>query len=265
MEVAILPFFVMKKILSFISREFEDLKILLRNIPSLTVAIFILSVVCANLLANKELVSFKYLALDCGFTFSWIMFLCMDVICKRWGAKASIKISILALVVNLFVTLIFALLAKTPGMWGAYYSTENIEVNDALNATFGGSWYVVLGSSLAFVTSSIVNAVVNNAIGKMAKSNGFGAFAARSYISTAVGQFVDNLIFATVVSKFFFGWTWTQVFICSAVGAFFELLCEVVFSGIGYKVVRQWEKEDVGKDYFEYLKNRQKNEKNHIA
>lgn len=245
-----MPF--LKKITSFVSRECEDFKILLRNIPSLTISFFILSVVCANLLANKELVSFKYLALDCGFTFSWIMFLCMDVICKRWGARASIKVSLLALFVNLCLTLIFAILSKAPGMWGEFYATENIQVNDALNATFGGSWYVVLGSSLAFLTSSVVNSVMNIAVGSLFKSDGFFAFAARSYISTAVGQFVDNLIFATVVSKIFFGWTWTQVFICSAIGAFFELLCEVAFSGLGYKIVKKWEKENVGKAYFEY-------------
>lgn len=242
----------MKKLFNFFRSELEDYKVLLRNIPSLTVAFFIMSVVCANLLANKELVSFKYLALDCGFTFSWIMFLCMDVICKRWGTKASIKVSFLALFVNLCLTLIFALLSKAPGMWGEFYATENPEVNRALNATFGGSWYVVLGSALASITSSVVNSVLNGAIGKLQKSNGFLAFAARSYVSTAVGQFVDNFIFATVVSKIFFGWSWTQVIICSAVGAFFELLCEVIFSGLGYRIVRQWEKENVGKDYFEY-------------
>ncbi len=242
----------MKKLFNFFRSELEDYKVLLRNIPSLTVAFFIMSVVCANLLANKELVSYKYLALDCGFTFSWIMFLCMDVICKRWGTKASIKVSFLALFVNLCLTLIFALLSKAPGMWGEFYATENPEVNRALNATFGGSWYVVLGSALASITSSVVNSVLNGAIGRIQKSNGFLAFAARSYISTAVGQFVDNFIFATVVSKIFFGWSWTQVVICSAVGAFFELLCEVIFSGLGYKIVRQWEKENVGKDYFEY-------------
>ncbi len=242
----------MKKLFNFFRSELEDYKVLLRNIPSLTVAFFIMSVVCANLLANKELVSYKYLALDCGFTFSWIMFLCMDVICKRWGTKASIKVSFLALFVNLCLTLIFALLSKAPGMWGEFYATENPEVNRALNATFGGSWYVVLGSALASITSSVVNSVLNGAIGRIQKGNGFLAFAARSYISTAVGQFVDNFIFATVVSKIFFGWSWTQVVICSAVGAFFELLCEVIFSGLGYKIVRQWEKENVGKDYFEY-------------
>lgn len=248
----------MKKFLSFVSREVDDFKILLRNIPSLTVSIFILSVVCANLMANKELVTFKYAALDCGFAFSWIMFLCMDVICKRWGAKASIKISLVALAANLFICVSFALLAKTPGKWGEYYASENSLVNDALNATFAGSWYVVLGSSVAFVSSSVVNALLNCAIGSLFKSDGFFSFASRSYISTAIAQLVDNFIFATIVSKVFFGWTWIQVFVCSAIGAGFELLGEVFFSGLGYKVVRQWEKERVGQEYIEYKKANEK-------
>ena len=246
----------MNKFKSFFKNLLNDYKILLRNIPSLTITLFILSVVCANLMANKELVSYKYLALDCGFVFSWIMFICMDVICKRWGAKASIKVSILALGINLLVCASFALLSKAPGMWGEFYTTENPEVNNALNATFGGSWYVVLGSALAFTISSIVNALLNIRIGsslERKKMNGFGAFAIRSYISTLVAQFVDNFVFATTVSKIFFGWTWTQVFVCSAIGAVCELLCEVFFSGFGYKVVCSWEKDNVGKEYFDYV------------
>lgn len=249
----------MVKISTWLKEETKDYKILLRNIPSTIISIFILSVVCANLMANKELINYKYVALDCGYIFSWLMSLCMDIICKRWGAKASIKVSLLALVANLTVCGIFALLALSPGKWGAFYTSENFEVNNALNETFGGTWYVVFGSALAFITSSITNALLNNVIGKSLKSNGFFSFALRSYVSTIIAQFVDNLIFATVVSKIFFGWTWSQVFICSAVGAVFELVCETIFSGIGYRIVKNWEKENVGQEYFDYLENRATN------
>ena len=242
-----------------IKEELLDFKILLRNIPSLTISFFILSVVCANLMANKELFNYKYVALDCGFVFSWIMFLCMDVICKRWGAKASVKVSLLALIVNLAVFAIFNLLAKAPGMWGAFYDTSLIEVNTALNNTVGGSWYIVLGSGAAFITSSFVNAIVNKGVASLLKKDNFGAFAARSYISTMIAQFVDNFVFAFLVSRVFFGWTWTQIIFCSLIGAFFELLCEVLFSGFGFKVVCQWEKENVGKGYFDYLEERKHN------
>ncbi len=137
-----------------IKNVLEDYKVLMRSIPAPTVTCFVLSVVLMNLLANKELLSLPWLALDCGFTLSWVSFLCQDMICKRFGPKASVKVSILALLVNLAVSALFWLVSLAPGMWGAYYDTGSLDVNAALNATIGGSWYVVAGSSLAMLCSS---------------------------------------------------------------------------------------------------------------
>lgn len=120
-------------------------------------------------------------------------------------------------------------------MWGAYYDTGMIEVNTALNATIGGTWYVVLGSSLAMLVSAVVNSTLNQSLGRMLKKNNFASFAFRSYVSTGVGQFIDNLVFAIVVSHTFFGWTWVQVLMCSLTGAVAELLCEVFLSPVGYQ------------------------------
>ncbi len=238
--------------MNLIKREMEDYRILLRNIPSLVISLFIVSVIMMNLLANKEFVSMKYLALDCGFVLSWISFICMDMICKRFGAKAAAKISILAMFINLCVVLVFKLMSLTPGMWGEYYSTGMTEVNDALNTTFGGSWYVVLGSSTAMVCAAICNSLINHGIARRLKTSGFGAFALRSFVSTGIAQFVDNFVFATIVSLHFFGWTWTQVICCSITGAVMELLCEVVFSPMGYRVSENWEREQVGEQYIQY-------------
>lgn len=228
-----------------------DYKVLLRSIPASTVTLFIVSVIMMNLLANKELISLPWLALDCGFAVSWVSFLCMDMICKRFGARASIMVSVMALGINLGVSLVFWLLTLTPGMWGAYYDTGLLEVNDALNATIGGTWYVVLGSSCAMLASSVVNSLLNQAIGRLEHKNTFGAFALRSYVSTGIAQFVDNLVFAIIVSHTFFGWTWLQVLTCSLTGAVAELLCEVFLSPVGYRVVRGWERENVGALYLQ--------------
>lgn len=232
-----------------LKKNIQDLKVLLRNIPSLTVTLFVVSVVAMNLLANKELISLPWLALDCGVSVSWLSFLCMDMICKRFGAKASIQVSVLAQLINLAVCALFWLMSLTPGMWGAYYDTGSLQVNQALNATFGGTWYVVFGSTLAMLCSSVTNSLLNEGIGKRLSRNNFGSFALRSYVSTFVGQFVDNFVFATVVSHVFFGWTWVQVLTCSLTGAVVELLCEVFLSPVGYRVVRGWEREGVGEDY----------------
>lgn len=238
--------------MNLIKRELEDYRILLRNIPSLVISLFIVSVIMMNLMANKELISMRYLALDCGFTISWISFLCMDMICKRFGGKASAKISILAMAVNLAVCGALKLLSLTPGMWGEYYSTGMTEVNDALNATIGGSWYVVLGSSTAMVCAAICNSVINQGIARRLRFGGYKAFAVRSFVSTGLAQFVDNFVFATIVSVHFFGWTWIQVLLCSVTGALMELLCEVIFSPLGYQVSETWRKEQVGEQYIQY-------------
>ncbi len=232
-----------------LNRIVRDYKVLLRSIPSATVALFVVSVVVMNLLANKELVSLPWLALDCGVSVSWVSFLCMDMICKRFGARASVEVSVLAEGINLAVCALFWLMSLTPGMWGAYYDTGSLEVNAALNATFGGSWYVVVGSMVSMLVSSVVNSLTNEGIGRLLRRDGFAAFATRSYVSTLAGQFVDNLTFAILVSHVFFGWSWAQVIGCSLTGALVELLCEVFLSPVGFRVVRGWEREHVGEEY----------------
>ena len=249
--------------------DWQDWKLLFRSIPSPVISLFVLSVVAMNILANRELVNWVWvsdgpfagigLGLDCGFTVSWMSFLFMDSICKRWGPKASTKVSLFALFVNLVLTGIFALLMLTPGNWGAAYDAgNNMDIaNKALNSTLSGTWYVVVGSSVAMLVSAIANSIINWFIGKCMKDTenevSFKKFAARSFISTGVAQFIDNLVFALLVSKIFFGWTWWQVIICSLVGALFELLCEVILSPVAFKMVKSWKKENVGDEYLRYL------------
>lgn len=57
-----------------------------------------------------------------------------------------------------------------PGMWGESFveGSEDI-INGALDHTFGGTWYVLLGSTTAFLVSAIVNNFLNFALGKFVK------------------------------------------------------------------------------------------------
>lgn len=230
--------------------QFNNYLLLMRSVPSVVMVMFVVSVVLMNLLANKEIgLGLSWLALDCGFAVSWLSFLCMDMLTKRFGAKASIQISLTAMVINLFVCLVLFIISLVPGNWGVYYDTGSEVANQALNSTIGGTWYVVLGSACAFAASAVANAVLNASIGKMCKKDNFAAYAFRCYVSTGVAQFLDNFIFAMMVSHVFFGWNMTQVITCSLTGCIAELLCEVIFSPFGYKVCKKWEKDGVGQDY----------------
>lgn len=231
---------------------FAELKLLLRSIPSLTVTIFITATISMNLLANKSInLPFSWLALDCGIIVSWIIFLCMDMVTRRFGPKAATMLSGVSIAVNLGMCLIFFLGSKISGTWGeSYVDGAESSINTALNHTFGGTWYVLLGSTIAFFVSAVVNNFINWYIGKLIKKDrGFAVYACRTYISTGIGQFIDNLLFALIVSHNFFGWTLTQCIMCAFTGAIVELLCEVIFSPIGYRISNKWKEEGVGAGY----------------
>lgn len=237
-------------------KEWNEFRVLIRNIPAPITVIFVLSVFCMNLLANKSInLPYDFLALDCGIIVSWAAFLAMDVLTKHFGPKAATEISVFATIVNLFFCLILFAGSKIPGMWGESFveGSENV-INNALDGTFGGTWYVLAGSTLAFVVSAFVNNFSNYGIGKLFRKHpdGAAAFFVRTYGSTAIGQFVDNLVFALVVSHFFFGWTIVQCVTCALTGMVAELLCEAVFSYAGYAVCRKWKKENIGKEFFAY-------------
>ncbi len=218
--------------------QFRDL---LETIPPLLAALMILSVVGMNLLANKSIhTGVEWLALDCGILFSWLTFLTMDVTTHCYGPKAATAMSMVALVMNLMMALIFFLASSIPGVWGESFVEGSEQViNLALDNTFGGTWFIILGSSIAFAASAVLNNFLNYGIGRLLKSSqGFGRFALRSYVSTFLAQFADNLIFALLVSRTFFGWTTVQCLTCALTGAVLELLFEVFFSPLGYRISR---------------------------
>lgn len=248
-----------KSIINRVKTIFIEYTTLLRCIPSIIVTVFVLSVVLMNLLANKTIFQNEYLALDGGFIISWVSFLSMDVITKHFGPKASIRVSIFALVINLFTSLIFYLVSIIP-------TEDDYRV---LNTIFGGTWFILLSSTIAFITSAIINSTINYSLKGLFKDNDTRlAFYSRSYISSLIGQFSDNLIFALLTFKVFspifwdgFSWSFIQCLTCSILGAIIELALEIVFSPIGYTICNKWKKNNIGDEYFKLIEVN-KNENN---
>ncbi|MCI8809277.1 MAG: VUT family protein [Oscillibacter sp.] len=238
----------------WLQREREETELLFRCIPATAVSLLVVSVICMNLLANKTLVQTDWIALDGGILTSWLSFMCMDVITKYFGPKASNKIAVLAAAINLLTCLIFYIASIIP---------SNADDYTALNTILGGTWFILLGSTIAFLLSAVVNNFLNWTIGSAFQKNPDGklAFAARTYISTFIGQFVDNFIFAVIVFVGFapifwdgFHWTILQCVMCSLTGAAAELLMEVIFSPFGYRIVNKWKKYRVGQEYLAYIR-----------
>lgn len=228
----------------------------LRAIPGMVTAIFMLSIVMMNLLANKSIFNFPWLASTAGIFVSWITFLCMDSVCKRFGYKAATILNTVGMIVNLLCAILLMLIVKIPGIWAASYAGATEEISSAINAgldaTFSSTWYIVVGSALAMFLGGVVNSIMNHIVGVRLDNQGtYTEFAIRSVISTALGQFVDNFVFALFVSYIFFGWTMQQVILCSFFMMLLELVFELVFSPIGYKLSKNWKRDKVGQYYIE--------------
>lgn len=244
-------FFIFFK--QWIVKEKEETAILLRSIPATVVSLFVVSVICMNLLANKTLLQTHWIALDGGILISWLSFMCMDIITKYFGPKASNRIAILASAINVLTCMIFYIASIIPSQANDYSAFDEI---------FGGTWFILLGSTIAFLISAVINNFLNWTIGKAFPKHPDGklAYAARTYISTFVGQFMDNFIFSIIVFVFFapvfwegFHWTVLQCVTCALTGAIAELIMEILFSPLGYRILMRWREQNVGEEYLIYV------------
>jgi uncharacterized PurR-regulated membrane protein YhhQ (DUF165 family) len=182
----------------------------------------------------------------------------MDIITKHFGPKASNSITFLAAMINLLTCLIFFVASIIPSNAGNYSAFDGI---------FGGTWFILLGSTVAFLASAIINNSLNWMIGNAFRKNPDGklAYATRTYVSTFIGQFLDNFIFSVIVFVFFapifwdgFHWTLIQCATCALTGAVAELIMEILFSPIGYRITRKWKNEAVGIEYLNFIKAEKK-------
>lgn len=242
---------ICKKIKSTFSWLFDlkDWKKVLKSIPSILTLTFVVSVIVMNLMASKTIIltNPSWLGLTGGILFSWIPFLCMSIVTRSFGPKAATKLNILGLITNCICVGMFQLVAAI--QWGGDPSTYT-----AFNQTFSCTWQVFVASSIAFVLSGIVNNCINYGIGKMFRKNpkGVGAYVCRTYISGMVGQFIDNFVFTSLAFLVFFnlsigstlGWTLLTAVGAGVFGAIMEVVMEIIFSPIGYRVAKKLDKKE---------------------
>ena len=143
------------------AQEFKITILLLRSIPSAAVALFVVSVITMNLLANKTIFQNDWIAIDGGILVSWLSFLSMDVVTKHFGPKASTRMSVFAILVNLLTCLIFFLVSIIP----------TNEDYSKFNEIIGGTWFILLSSTIAFIISGILNNYLNYFTNKLFKKN----------------------------------------------------------------------------------------------
>ena len=247
----------MKRIFEWFKNQWVDIKKLISQINPLLMTFFVLSVVLMNLLANKSIDlswvpgndtangDFGWLALDCGLLVSWMAFFTMDIVVKRFGPKASTQLTVVAVLINLVVCAVLLLAGSVSGFWGESYIPVGGElINKALDNTISGTWYVLMGSTVAFISSAVVHGITSHGISKLFKDKeSLKTYALCSFGATALGQFTDNMIFALIVSHIFFGWNLLQCVMCSLTGMLMEFIFSAVFVPLGHSISQKLYKE----------------------
>lgn len=230
----------------------------LRSVPSLALALITVATVLMNILANKSIINLPWLIQDAGILMSWVGFLVGDLLVKAFGSKNAIRVNLTCLGISLFISGLLAIVAVVPGEWSPVFDPTinpgdlGSNINAAVNSVMGNVWYVILGSAVASAVGLVINGLTQGLlIKKIETKHGdkYWGFFVASAASTMIGQIIDNMVFALLVSVKFFGWTWTQVMVCSLTGAIFELIIELVFSPLTYRISRNWKKNGIGTEW----------------
>lgn len=230
-----------------VKSELLEIRELISKVPPILMTLFVLSVIIMNLLANKSIDlswvpgnngAYPWLALDCGLLVSWLAFFTMDITVRRFGPKASTQLTVVAVCINLITCALLYLAGTISGFWGeSYVEVGGDIINTALDNTISGTWYVLMGSTIAFISSAVVHGLVSTAVRKLFKDKeSLKSYAVCSFVATSIGQFTDNMIFALIVSHIFFGWNLLQCVMCSLTGMLMEFVFSAVFVPIGHRI-----------------------------
>lgn len=160
-----------------------------------------------------------------GIMLSWATFMLMDISTELFGKKHTMRIYTFAGLVNLLIVLLAQVVIAFPGVYP--------EQNDAFVRIFSNGIRTVLSSFIAFWFGNFVNMTVMIKMKESDKTGSKFTLFLRALLSTIVGQFVDNALFATLafapIGLSVFEMTWRDIFTSSAFGTFMESIIESVW------------------------------------
>jgi len=197
------------------------------------VAAFVTVLLCSNLIgagkaAQVELPFFGTVVFGAGILFFPISYFFGDILTEVYGYahdRRAVWCGFGALLFAAIMSTVVLALKPAPGDYNANLQT-------GLEAVFGNTWRIVLGSMLAFCAGSLLNAFV---LAKM-KIWTRGRFLwARTIGSTAVGEAVDSSLFYMIA---FYGiWPTEQVVHVAMAQYLLKTSWEIVATPLTYAVV----------------------------
>ena len=79
----------------------------LKDVPAILFALVAMTLFIMNVLAGKSLaLNVSFLALDAGIIVSWLVYLILDIVTKRFGPKHANVLSVVSVLISVFFCLI---------------------------------------------------------------------------------------------------------------------------------------------------------------
>lgn len=188
-------------------------------------AIYAVFTVVQNLFEMKTIGTPDFAFGGGGIMLSWATFMIMDITTEVFGKKDSIKCYTLAGLLNLFIVVLAQIVIFMPGV----YEEQNV----AFAQIFSNGVRTALASFCAFWVGNYVNVQIMVGLKSKDKSKSKFLFFVRAVVSTIFGQFVDNMLFATLafapIGLSLFEMTWKDILTSALFGTFMETLIEGTF------------------------------------
>lgn len=188
-------------------------------------AIYAVFVVVQNLFEMKTLGTPSFAFGGGGIMLSWATFMITDITTEVFGKKDTIKLYTIAGLINLFIVILAQIVIAIPGVYP--------EQNEAFTLIFSNGIRTALASFLAFWFGNFINVTIMDKMKQADKTGNVFLFFIRAVLSTIFGQFVDNMLFATLafapIGLSVFEMTWKDILTSALFGTFMETLIESVF------------------------------------
>ena len=188
-------------------------------------AVYAVFTVVQNLFEMKTLGTPAFAFAGGGILLSWATFMIMDITTELFGKKETMRVYTFAGLINLFIVVLSQVVILIPGVYP--------EQNAAFAQIFSNGVRTALSSFAAFWFGNFVNMQIMIKLKSKANSNSKFLLFIRAVVSTIFGQFVDNLLFATLafapIGLSLFETSWTAILTTSSFGTFMETIIESCF------------------------------------
>ena len=214
------------------------------------VVAFVTVLLCSNLIgagkaAQADLPLLGTVVFGAGILFFPISYVFSDILTEVYGYaydRRAVWCGFGALIFATLMSIIVIHLTPAPGEY-------NTRLQDGLQAVFGNTWRIVIGSMTAFWCGSLINAYV---LAKMKIWSNGKYLWMRMIGSTAAGELVDSSIFYFVA---FYGiWSTQQVIEVALAQYVLKTGWEILAVPFTYRIV-QWLKEKESVDHYDVTPN----------